>query len=154
MRRLWQDYSLSIVLGILFVSAWVLQTITGWVEFQAEQQAHGELAGLFGANGYVWSWARTTMENWQSEFLQLLTFVVLTSFLIHRGSHESKDSDEEIHAKLTNIERELASLQARLRPRSGVPATGFDGAVNEAQAPDALPWGTARNARPVSRSNR
>jgi hypothetical protein len=82
MRRLWHDYSLSITLGGLFLGAWVLQTLTGWVEFRAQQQAHGAAAELFGGDGYVWQWARTTMENWQSEFLQLLTFVVLTSFLI------------------------------------------------------------------------
>jgi hypothetical protein len=112
MRRLWHDYSLSITLGGLFLSAWVLQTVTGWVEFRAQQQALGATAELFGGDGYVWQWARTTMENWQSEFLQLLTFVVLTSFLIHRGSHESKDGDEEFRAQLTRIEHRLASLTA------------------------------------------
>ena len=35
-------------------------------------------------------------ENWQSEFLQLLSFVVLTTFLIHRHSHESRDSQDEM----------------------------------------------------------
>jgi hypothetical protein len=60
------------------------------------------------------------MENWQSEFLQLLTFVVLTSFLIHRGSHESKDTDEEMMAMLKSIDRRLRKLEhdsADLRPR-------------------------------------
>src|SRR5687767_11685550 len=110
MRQLWDNYSLSIVLGILFLTCWVLQSFTGWVEFQAEQEAHGELAQILGPGGYVWSWGRTTMENWQSEFLQLLTFVALTSVLIHRGSPESKDGDEEIHAQLTRIELDLERL--------------------------------------------
>lgn len=50
------------------------------------------------------------MENWQSEFLQLLTFVVLTAFFIHRGSHESRDSDDEMKAMLQRIEQRLATL--------------------------------------------
>jgi hypothetical protein len=46
-------------------------------------------------------------ENWQSEFLQLLTFVVLTTFLIHRNSHESRDSDDEMQ-KVIGPDREAA----------------------------------------------
>jgi hypothetical protein len=110
MRRLWRDYSLSIVLLFLFVGSWVGQTLTGWVEFAAEQQAHGQLAQWFGPEGYLWPWAQATLENWQSEFLQLLTFVVLTSFLIHKGSHESRDSEDQMRAQLERIERRLESL--------------------------------------------
>jgi hypothetical protein len=113
MRRLWRDYSLSIVLATLFLTAWSLQTITGWVEFQAEQHAHGQLPEILGADGYLWVWARATMENWQSEFLQLLAFVVLTSFLIHKGSHESKDSDAQLQTRLVRIEQRLAHLHAQ-----------------------------------------
>jgi hypothetical protein len=43
--------------------------------------------------------------------LQLLTFVVLTSFLIHRNSPESKDSDEEMQRSLNRIEKRLKSLE-------------------------------------------
>ena len=60
------------------------------------QQAQGETAQLFGSSGYFWSWMASTFENWQSEFLQLFTMVLLTAFLIHRGSTESKDSDDEL----------------------------------------------------------
>jgi hypothetical protein len=99
-RRVWRDYSLSLVLAALFLVSWGLQTWTGWVEFVAEQQAHGQAAAVFGADGYVWSWGQATFENWQSEFLQLLTFVTLTSFLVHKGSHESKTDGEEQEARL------------------------------------------------------
>jgi hypothetical protein len=50
--------------------------------------------------GYIWPWAQATFENWQSEFLQLFAFVALTTFLIHKGSPESKDSDEQMQASL------------------------------------------------------
>jgi hypothetical protein len=109
--RLWRDYNLSIVLAGLFVVSWGLQTWTGWVEFAAEQREHGGTAEVFGASGYVWPWAQATFENWQSEFLQLLTFVVLTSFLYHRGSHESKDSDEKMERTLARIEGRLERIE-------------------------------------------
>lgn len=47
------------------------------------------------------------MENWQSEFLQLFTFVVLTTYLVHRNSHESKDSSERMEAKIDRISKAL-----------------------------------------------
>lgn len=59
------------------------------------------------------------MENWQSEFL-LLTFVVLMAFFIHRGSHESRDSDDEMKAMLQRIEQRPEPLTRRVpRPQNG-----------------------------------
>jgi hypothetical protein len=112
MTKLWRNYSLSIALAILFLLSWVLQTWTGWMEYAAEQYGHGESPEMFGASGYIWVWGRSTFENWQSEFLQLLTFVVLTSFLVHRGSHESKDSDDKMQAQLQRIEQRLERIES------------------------------------------
>jgi uncharacterized protein DUF6766 len=117
-RRLWKHYSLSIVLGTLFLLSWVLQTWTGWIKFVAGQKDHGQPAAWFGASGYIWDWAQATLENWQSEFLQLLAFVILTAYFIHKGSHESKDSDEEMMATLQRIETRLV----RLENAGGAPA--------------------------------
>jgi hypothetical protein len=110
-NRYVRDYGLGLVLAAMFIVSWVGQTLSGWVEFAADQRAHGEVAQVFGASGYVWSWLQATMENWQSEFLQLFTMIVLTAFLIHRGSAESKDSDDEILLQLTTIRRDLEELK-------------------------------------------
>ncbi len=112
MRTLWRNYNLSIVLATLFLLSWAIQTWMGWQEFAAQQQQHGQAAQVFGAEGYIWDWGRATFENWQSEFLQLFTFVVLTTFLIHKGSHESKDTDDEMQAQLTRMEARLARMEA------------------------------------------
>ncbi len=112
MKRLWTNYNLSIVLAVLFLASWAVQTWTGWVHFRAEEAAHGQIPQFFGSSGYVWEWAAATFENWQSEFLQLLTFVVLTSFLIHKGSHESKDTDDEMMAVLRRMEHRLEALES------------------------------------------
>jgi hypothetical protein len=112
LKRLWQDYNLSIILSALFLVSWGLQTWAGWVKFSANQEEHQQVAELFGPSGYVFEWLSATMENWQSEFLQLLTFVVLTAPFIHKGSHESKDSDEELKAMLRRIEERLAKIKS------------------------------------------
>ena len=113
MRRVWRDYGLSLTLVALFLGAWALQTWTGWVEFVAEQAAHGETAQAFGPDGYVWAWAQSTFENWQSEFLQVFVFIVLTTFLVHKKSHESPDTDYETEAALRRIEAKLDALEKR-----------------------------------------
>lgn len=113
MRTILRDYGLAAVLAVLFVVTWIIQTLTGWVDFSAQQRTHGEAAQLFGESGYFWHWMESTMENWQSEFLQLFTMVVLTAFLIHKGSSESKDSDDEMMLELTAIRRDLAELKGK-----------------------------------------
>ena len=111
MRALMRDYGLGVVLAALFVLSWIVQSLAGWVDFVAEQQAHGEQAMLFGDSGYVWHWLEGTFENWQSEFLQLFTMVVLTAFLVHKGSSESKDSDDELMLHIVAIRDELEELR-------------------------------------------
>ena len=111
MTRFWRDYSLSIVLGALFIVSWMVQTAMGWFEFVSEQSQHNQAAAVFGPDGYLWRWGEATFENWQSEFLQLFSFVVLTTFLIHRKSHESRDSDDEMQSQLNRIEKAVKELQ-------------------------------------------
>jgi hypothetical protein len=115
--RLWRDYGLSLTLAGMFLAAWALQTWTGWVEFASTQSAHGETAAAFGPDGYVWSWAQATFENWQSEFLQVFVFIVLTTFLVHRHSHESPDTDFENEAALRRIEAKLDALERKVGER-------------------------------------
>jgi hypothetical protein len=110
MQKLWRDYGLSITLAALFLISLILQTWMGWTDFVAEQRAHGEAAKAFGEGGFIWSWGESTFENWQSEFLQLFTFVVLTTFLVHRRSHESPDTDYDTEATLRRIEAKVDAV--------------------------------------------
>lgn len=111
LKHLWKNYGLSITLAALFLFSWIAQTAMGWVKYAEEQKEHQQVATVFGDGGYLWHWGEATFENWQSEFLQLLTFVVLTSFLIHKGSHESKDTDEEMMAAINRIEKKLSAIE-------------------------------------------
>jgi outer membrane murein-binding lipoprotein Lpp len=112
MRRLLHDYGLSFVLAGLFLSSLVVQTWAGWHAYADEQQTHGEAVSWLGNGGYIWHWGEAVFENWQSEFLQLLAFVVLTSFLIHRGSHESRDGDDELKAQVSRLEAKIDRLMS------------------------------------------
>jgi hypothetical protein len=51
MHNLRRNYSLSIVLFVLFIASWAVQSVTGWFEFVAEQQTHDEKANIFGPDG-------------------------------------------------------------------------------------------------------
>ncbi|HET9394569.1 MAG TPA: DUF6766 family protein [Nitrospiraceae bacterium] len=104
--------ALSIVLLACFLGSWLMQAWTGWMKFAAEQQQHNQLPTVFGSDGYIWEFAAATFENWQSEFLQLLAMVVLTSFLIHRGSAESKDSNDRLEAKVDALQKAVDGIAA------------------------------------------
>jgi hypothetical protein len=86
----------------------------GWNEYVAQQVAMGGTPTAFGDGSYFWSWGQAPFENWQSEFLQVFTFIVLTTFLVHRKSHESPDTDYDTEAALRRIEARLADIERRV----------------------------------------
>jgi hypothetical protein len=47
--------------------------------------------------------SRDTLENWQSEFLQLLWQVAGLALLLHVGSPQSKEGDDRMEAKIDAI---------------------------------------------------
>jgi hypothetical protein len=98
---------LGLSLMVLFFVTWVGQGIAQWQTYTDEQAAHGESV-QFG--GFVSEFAQSTLETWQSEFLQLFAFVVLAALYVHKGSVESKDRDEKVEASLRRIEQRLGTL--------------------------------------------
>jgi hypothetical protein len=96
MRRFLRDNGLSVVLFGLFFLAFIIgQSVTGHREYNEDQKEHGQPVVSFteylGGSHFL----EATMENWESEFLQMFLFVVLTVFLYQKGSAESKDPDKE-----------------------------------------------------------
>lgn len=98
-----RNYALGLVLATLFLVAWAVHLWAGWHEFQLDALAHGHADVPWHA--YAWTFTATTAENWQSEFLQLATMVVLTRWLIFRGSPQSKDGSERLEAKVDQLLR-------------------------------------------------
>jgi hypothetical protein len=56
---------------------------------------------------YLVDFSEATLENWQSEFLQLFSFVTLAALFVHRGSAESRDSDDRMEQMLKEIKQKL-----------------------------------------------
>jgi hypothetical protein len=93
MREFLRDNGLSLVLFALFLASIVGQSLAGWYALGAELAIHGQpppSLRAYLAGGHFLS---ATFENWESEFLQMTIYVVLTAVLIQKGSPESRDPD-------------------------------------------------------------
>ena len=94
MRRVLRDNGLSLVLVTLFAVSLIGQIATGRRVHNQEQRDHEQPQVSLGEYLTSSAFLEATMENWESEFLQMGVFVVFTAFLYQRGSAESKDPDE------------------------------------------------------------
>ncbi|WKU07909.1 DUF6766 family protein [Micromonospora sp. HUAS LYJ1] len=93
MARWIRNNALSLAMLGAFAVFLVLQSITGW-------QTHNEELTEYGAPALSWwaylgsgHFAESVFENWESEFLQMGGYVLLTAYLVQKGSAESKTDD-------------------------------------------------------------
>ena len=93
MRRFLRENGLSIVAFALFTFCLVGQALTGEREYNSDQAAHGQPAVALGEYLRTGHFVEAVFENWESEFLQMAMFVVLTAVLRQKGSPESKKLD-------------------------------------------------------------
>src|SRR5919206_2517358 len=101
MRRFVRDHSLSLFFLLLFLGALVGQAIAGHALHNNDALAHhGETMSFW---RYIRSsdFGNAVMENWQSEYLQFMLFMLATVWLIERGSPESKEPGKEGTETLT-----------------------------------------------------
>ncbi len=93
MRQFFHNNGLSIVLFGLFFFSFVGQYLTGHKEYNDDQREHNQptvgYVEYLGEGHFI----EATFENWESEFLQMGMYVVLTIFLFQKGSSESKTPD-------------------------------------------------------------
>ena len=93
MGRFFKNNGLTVVLMLLFLGSLIGQWLAG-VRFENEElMRHGEEP--IGAIAFLSDpqFLATVFENWESEFLQMSAYVVLTAFLFQKGSAESEDPD-------------------------------------------------------------
>ena len=94
MRRFFKNNGLTIVLLLLFLFSLAGQYFTGFAEFNEDRETHGKAevshTAYFGEGHFI----EAVFENWESEFLQMGMFIILTTFLYQKGSAESKDPDK------------------------------------------------------------
>jgi hypothetical protein len=93
-------YSYVWVTLVLFLGSIAGHWTCAWFAFVNEQRAHGQSANV---NEYLVEVGRDTLENWQSEFLQLIWQVAGLSFLLYVGSPQSKESDDRKEEKIDEI---------------------------------------------------
>jgi hypothetical protein len=94
-RSFLRDNGLSIVLLALFLASLVGHSVAGYHHYNEEQRSHGNPTVSYGQYLTTGQFGGTVFENWESEFLQMGMYLLLTMFLFQRGSAESKDPDEE-----------------------------------------------------------
>lgn len=112
--KLWKNFGLSLGFCALFFISWVVQVPAEWQTFTDDQRAHNQKPEM---GDFVAEFTQSTLENWQSEFLQLFSFTVMAAVLIHKGSAESRDGENEMQAALKRIEDRLGtSLTVRDEP--------------------------------------
>ena len=89
-RAFLRDNGLALACGGLFLIFFIGMVASGWDVYNQEQSSHGSppvsLFGYLGSGDFI----EATFENWESEFLQMGMYVVLTAFLYQKGSSESK----------------------------------------------------------------
>mgnify|MGYP000518811987 CR=1 FL=1 len=103
-RRPLRDNSLSIVFGLLLLVTLAAQAVSGAALYNEQARTAGLQEISFARYLSSSQFAVDVAENWQSEYLQFTLYILLTVWLIQRGSSESKkpgesgrESDEKQH---------------------------------------------------------
>lgn len=93
MTRFLRDNGLTLALIGLFLFSLVAMALIGLATHNEELAHHGRQAIGMGAYLRGGTFLSALFENWESEFLQMATYVMLTAMLFQRGSAESRDPD-------------------------------------------------------------
>ncbi|MBA2384885.1 MAG: hypothetical protein H0V68_09545 [Actinobacteria bacterium] len=94
MRRFARENGLSIFFFVIFVATLLAQSLAGVRALNAKEAEHG------GSPVSWWTYVTSpefggaVMENWQSEFLQFTLFILVTVWLLQKGSNESKKLED------------------------------------------------------------
>ena len=94
MKRWAREQALTLFFTALFLAALIAQALVGHADYNHDQIAHhGEAItlGTYVTSSVFWV---DVMENWQSEYLQFTLMILLTVWLLQRGSPESKELDQ------------------------------------------------------------
>ncbi len=95
MKQFLRNNGLSVALMVLFAVALVGQAVAGWRAYLEELHIHHRPEVGFTAYLATGHFISAVFENWESEFLQMGVYVLLTVFLVQKGSSESKKPDED-----------------------------------------------------------
>jgi hypothetical protein len=94
-RTFLKHNGLSLFFLLLFALALVFQAVAGHADFNEDQIRHGDPTMSLGRYVVSSEFGTAVLENWQSEYLQFTLFVLVTVWLVQRGSPESKEPGNE-----------------------------------------------------------
>ena len=95
-----RNNGLSLFFLGLFLVVLVFQAVAGHALYNDEEIAHARLLHQEPETLSFWryvtssSFGQAVMENWQSEYLQFVVFVMASVWLVQKGSTESKKVDQ------------------------------------------------------------
>jgi hypothetical protein len=95
---IWRENGLSLSLVGLFLIATLGQIWSGLRAYNAERLEEGRVAVALLEYLSSGHFLEALFENWESEFLQMAVFVLLSAKLMQKGSAESKPIDEPCEA--------------------------------------------------------
>lgn len=90
MRTWAKEHGLLLANAGLFLVFYGGMILSGAAAYSKDQEAHGQAAISVFEYLTTGDFVEATFENWESEFLQMAMYVILTVFLFQKGSSESK----------------------------------------------------------------
>ncbi len=90
MRRFLHENSLSLAMFGFFLLFLSGQILTGYNEYNNDQRQHNQPTASYGEYLTTGHFIEAVFENWESEFLQMGAYVLLTVWLRQKGSKDSK----------------------------------------------------------------
>jgi membrane protein implicated in regulation of membrane protease activity len=121
-RKLPRDIGIGLFFGLLFLLTLLGQAVAGHATYNNEQVSQGLQTLTFGQFLLSASFTSDVMENWQSEYLQFLLYVLATVWLVHRGSPESKEPGD---AGRTSDQQQLVGAHAKRNSPAWAKASGL-----------------------------
>lgn len=91
----WKDNGLTLTMFGLFLFSIIGQFFTGFVTFNDDMAQHAQKRIGIGEYFISGHFVESVMENWESEFLQMGLYVILSVMLYQRGSSESNPAPDE-----------------------------------------------------------
>src|SRR5215203_3417274 len=93
-------YSFGLVTGLFFILSWAGQFIFQMISERNEAEQHGQ---AFTWSDFFPQFFSSTLENWQSEFLQLVWQAAGLALFYFWGSSQSRESDDRLEAKIDRL---------------------------------------------------
>jgi hypothetical protein len=98
--RFFKAYSFGLVTGLFFLLSWGGQFFAQMIVERNDAEQHGQ---AFSWSQFFPQFFASTLENWQSEFLQLVWQAAGLALFYFWGSSQSKESDDRLEAKIDRL---------------------------------------------------